>query len=106
MGLNDVSFVKGQGGLGRPLPGQDHISGLIYYVANGSLPSGFTTASRIKKIFSVADAEAAGIKADYNDETKATASFAVTAIGANGDTVELKVLEPFSKSVSWASIPK
>jgi hypothetical protein len=100
MGLNDVSFVKGQGGLGRPLPGQDHISGLIYYVANGSLPSGFSTASRIKKIFSVADAEAAGIKADYNDETKATASFAVTAIGANGDTVELKVLEPFSKSVS------
>jgi hypothetical protein len=100
MGLNDVSFVKGQGGLGRPLPGQDHISGLIFYAANGNLPSGFSTVNRIKKIFSVADAEAAGIKGDYNDETKATATFLVTAVGANGDSVELKVAEPFGKVVS------
>jgi hypothetical protein len=32
MALNDVTFVKGQGGLGRPLAGEDHISGLIFYV--------------------------------------------------------------------------
>lgn len=98
MGLNDIQFVKGQGGLGRPLPGEDHISGLVIYT--GTLPSGFSSSARIKKLFSVPDAEAAGIKADYNDETRATGSILITAAGTNGDTVELKVLEPFGNLVS------
>jgi hypothetical protein len=93
MSLNNITFVLGQGGLGRPLPGQDHISGLIFYT--GSLPSGFTTANRIKQIFSVGDAETLGIKADYNDATAASASYLFTAVGANGDTVNFKVIEPF-----------
>lgn len=104
MGLNDVKFVKGAGGLGRPLPGQDHYSGLVLYTA--SLPSGFSTANRIKKLFSVTDAEAAGIKADYSDETQATATFTVTAIGANGDSVSFSVLEPFSTPVALGSYIK
>ena len=37
MALNDIIFVKGQGGLGRPLTGEDHISGLLFYTANGNL---------------------------------------------------------------------
>lgn len=98
MGLNDIQFIKGQGGLGRPLPGEDHISGLVIYTA--SLPSGFSSSARIKKIFSVADAEALGILNTYADEIKATGSYLVTTPGTNGDTVEFKVNEPFSKSVS------
>ena len=35
--LNDITFVKGQGGLCRPLPGQDFISGLLLFTANGNL---------------------------------------------------------------------
>jgi hypothetical protein len=94
MSLNNITFVLGQGGLGRPLTNEDHISGLIFYVANGSLPSGFSTTSRIKQIFSTADAEAAGIKADYADATAAGGTVLVTAIGANGDTVNVSVVVP------------
>lgn len=91
MALNDVVFIKGQGGLGRPLPGEDYISGFVFYTA--TLPTGFSSSDRIKNIFSVQDAEALGITATYSDETKATGTYLFTNFGATGDTVELKVLE-------------
>lgn len=99
MSLNNITFNLGQGGLGRPLPGEDYISGLLFYTS-GNLPSGFSSSNRIKQFFSLADAEAAGIVNTYSDETKATADYLVTTAGTNGDTVELKVTEPFSNVVS------
>lgn len=90
MALNDIIFNLGQGGLGRSLPGQDYISGLLFYT--GSLPSGFSSSSRIKQIFSVADAEALGIKADYSDATAATGSYLISAKGNTGDTIALSFL--------------
>lgn len=104
MALNNILFNLGQGGLGRPLPGQDYISGLIYY--SGTLPSGFTSSNRIKQFFSVADAVAAGIKNDYNDETAAIGSWTNTTIGNNGDTVALTVAELFGKIVSLGTYTK
>lgn len=92
MGLNDVSFVVGQGGLGRPLPGSDFISAMMFYT--GTLPSGFDSSNRIKKIFSVEDAENLGILDDYSDETKATGKYTVTNVGADGDTIALTIAEP------------
>lgn len=92
MGLNDVSFNLGKGGLGRALPGSDHISAMLFYT--GTLPSGFSSSDRIKKIFSIEEAEDLGILNDYSDETKATASYTVTGVGSDGDTIELKVVEP------------
>jgi spore maturation protein SpmB len=99
MSLNNITFNLGQGGLGRPLPGEDYISGLLFYT-NGSLPSGFSSSARVKQILSVADAEALGITNTYSDETKATATYLVTTAGADGNTVELKVAAPFSQVVS------
>jgi hypothetical protein len=61
MALNDVTFIKGKGGLGRPLAGEDHISGLVFYLADGNLPTGFSVSDRIKQVFSIADAETLGI---------------------------------------------
>lgn len=61
MALNDVIFIKGKGGLGRPLAGEDHISGLVFYLADANLPTGFGTSDRIKQVFSIADAESLGI---------------------------------------------
>lgn len=95
MALNDILFVKGQGGLGRPLPGQDFISGLVLY--GNTLPSGLTATNRIKKMFSVADADSIGIKLDYSDETQATSTITVTYIGNNGDQVTLSYQEPINK---------
>lgn len=92
MPINDITFIKGQGGLGRPLAGEDYVSGLIFYT--GALPSGFTSSNRIALVNQVEDAEALGVKSDYSDETKATGTYLVTAAGASGDTVVFKVAEP------------
>lgn len=91
MALNDIVFIKGQGGLGRPLEGEDYISGIVFYTANANLPSGFTTNNRVRFVGSVADAEQLGIVGDYSDATAASGSFLVTAAGTNGDVVTLTV---------------
>lgn len=106
MGLNDITFVKGQGGLGRALAGEDHISGLIYYIANGSLPSGFSSTDRIKTIYSVEDAEDLGIAKDYSDATAATASVTVTTAGTTGDTMNISITEPYGVVVDLGTYTK
>lgn len=84
MGINSITFNKGQGGLGRPLDGTDYISGLLFYTA--ALPSGFTAGDRIKIVYSVADAVALGITNTSLGETKSTATYLVTNKGAANDT--------------------
>lgn len=94
MALPSIIFSEGQGGLGRPLPNNDHISGLLFY--SSTVPSGFATttvATRCKALYSTDDAIAAGILRDYSDATGASGSFAVTGAGATGDTMELKVAD-------------
>ena len=61
MALNDIKFIKGQGGLGRPLLGEDHISGYVQYYTNANLPTGFSPTDRIKQVFSLQEAEQLGI---------------------------------------------
>jgi Protein of unknown function (DUF2586) len=92
MALNNVSFVLGQGGLGRPLATNDHISGLVLY--SSSLPSGFSSSNRIKQFFSVQDAVNAGILNDYSDATAATATYLITTLGGSTDTITITVADP------------
>jgi len=68
---NDINFTRTGGGLGRPLTGEDHYSAMVFYTA-GSLPSGFTSSDRIKKILSLQEAESLGIVDTHADETKGT----------------------------------
>lgn len=90
MALPNINFIQSPNGLGRPLTGTDYVSGYIHYYASGAtLPSGFSTSERIKKIFSVADAENLGITDTHLAETAAVAKFAVTTAGAAGDTVKI-----------------
>ena len=86
---NQIVFNRGQGGLGRPLTGEDFISGLLLYT--DTLPSGFGTSDRIKEVFSLEDAEDLGITNTNIGETKATGTVTITGAGAAGDTVEVKV---------------
>lgn len=65
--MNDVRFIIGEGGLGRPLAGEDHISAFIGYVANDDLPAGFAAVDRIKKVFSIDEVIELGITADNDD---------------------------------------
>lgn len=59
MALSKVTINVGQGGLGRRAPNKDKISGLLFF--DDTLPSGFSSGSRVKKVFSLAEAEALGI---------------------------------------------
>jgi len=104
MALNNVTFIKGQGGLGRPLAGKDFISSLLFY--SDTLPGGFNSTHRIKEIFSVSQAEDLGIKADYNDETRAIGDFLITNAGANGDKITLKFTEPNGTDIVLGSYVK
>ena len=70
-GQNDITFTRTGGGLGRPLAGGDHMSAMVFYTT-GSLPSGFSSNDRIKKIYSVQEAEDLGVLDPHADETKGT----------------------------------
>jgi len=85
--LPNITFNYGKGGLGRPLTGEDFISGLVF--VNSSLPSGFSSTDRIKKVFSLAEAQELGILNDYSDETKSDASITITTKAASGDFISL-----------------
>ena len=98
--MNGITFNKAEGNLGRPLPGEDYISGMLFYTANGNLPSGWTTSSRVKALFGVSDAIAAGILPAYDknnrysdsnfaDATAATGTYLVTTAGTNGDIITI-----------------
>ena len=95
MAQPNITFIEGSGGLGRPLESKDHISGYAVFSSTyaSSVPSGFTTSARVKALYSADDAVAAGIAKDYSDATAASGTYAVTAVGSDGNTVELKVAD-------------
>jgi len=109
MSLPQITFVEGQGGLGRALPSNDHISALLFYT--GTLPSGFATtsvATRCKALYSLQDAVTAGILGDFSDATAATGKYTVSTAGATGDTIEIFVtdLTPYTGIVRTLSLGK
>jgi hypothetical protein len=90
MALPNINFVKSTSGLGRALPGTDYVSGYAhYYPSGGTLPTGFTSSDRIKKIFSVADAVALGITDTHLGETAAVAKAVIGGTPAAGNTVAI-----------------
>ncbi len=91
MAFNDVEFNRGQGGLGRPLANRDHVSGMVFYIT-GALPAGFAADDRIKKVFSVIDAENLGIVDTHTDETKGTGGqVTVTGTWIVGEIVRIEI---------------
>lgn len=89
--MNDVVFIKSQGGLGRALAGADYLS--AFFIFSDTLPSGFTTTYNKKQIFAVSDAEALGIVDTYIDETAAKAIVTISGSPVAGDTLALVVTE-------------
>jgi Protein of unknown function (DUF2586) len=88
MGLPNVVFNRSENGLGRPLPNNDHISGMIFQ--SNTYPSGFSATNKINKLYCIEDAESRGIVDTQTDETKATAgNFEMTTAGATGETHKL-----------------
>jgi hypothetical protein len=84
--MNSVNFVKGQGGLGRVLPGEDHFSGLLMYVPTANY------SKRLKRYNSLNEAIADGITNADGTETKASnGNLTFTAVGGLGKVWTVKV---------------
>jgi hypothetical protein len=104
MALPSITFNIGTSGLGQPADGNDHLSGMLFYGA--TLPSGFSSGDRIKKVFSLQEAIDLGIDNDYSDATAASGGgFTVTAVGADGNTIAVKVAEVY-ETVTIATYTK
>lgn len=58
MGLSSLNINVGTSGLGRRPPNQDKISGILFF---STLPAGFASDDRVKKVFSLEEAETLGI---------------------------------------------
>jgi hypothetical protein len=105
MALSGITFKRGTAGLGRPLPGVDHISGMVFYIDDAELPVGFTPSIREAKIFSLSEAEDLGIRDTNLGEILATGTVTITAVGTDGNTIEIKVVE-YDKTVSLGTYTK
>ncbi len=60
--MNDIIFVRGRGGLGRALQGEDHICGIVALMAAAQIPAQLQGADQYQTIYSVQDAEDLGIE--------------------------------------------
>lgn len=92
MSLPKITFTKTKGGLGRTLPGpgQDHISGIIFY--NDTKPSGFSgDTAYVEKVLSLTDAENLGIVNTNIDEIKATATLTLTSASTISQNMTISV---------------
>lgn len=58
-GLSKVTVNVGSDGLGRRPINKDKISGILFF--NDTLPAGFTTTTRCKKVYSLSEAETLGL---------------------------------------------
>lgn len=92
--MGQIQFIRNNGGLGRPLPGFDHVSGLVCYIPDADLPSGFTSSVREAKFLSLQEVEAAGITSIPTDETTATGgNVEITVAGGAGEVVSITIDE-------------
>jgi hypothetical protein len=70
MGLNNIEILRQNGGIPATLPGEDHYSALLAYLAGSDMPAadagveGFDETRRIIQISTIEYAESLGIKAD------------------------------------------
>ena len=70
MALNNIEILRQNGGVPATLPGEDHYSGLLVYLATADMPqadagvTGFAATNRIIQISTIEYAESLGIKPD------------------------------------------
>lgn len=98
MALSNVTVKLIGGKSGRPLPGFDHYTGLMFYGTAPTVTGKWKTypgppAIKAQQLFSLSDAVAAGIL-PYTENTAASGSYEITTPGASGATLELIVTLP------------
>jgi hypothetical protein len=61
--MNSLEIKRQNGNVPKSLSGQDHVSGMIFYVTSADIPDGFTTEA-VQAVSTIDAAEALGITAD------------------------------------------
>ena len=61
--MNNLKIERQNGNVPKTLPGQDHVSGMLFYVAEADIPTGFAT-DHVQAVSTIDKAEALGIKSD------------------------------------------
>lgn len=90
MGVPKVKFNIKQG-MGRPKAGYDHYSMMLAYYKDAAAVGAYAAIGN-KQYLSLTDAEADGVVDTCAEATAAaTTANAITAIGANGDTITLTI---------------
>ncbi len=89
---NSLTFTLEQGGLNTPQPGIDYVSGMIFKNAT-SIPSSFTYSTG-QAIYSLVQAQNAGIVGNYSDETASKSLITVSATSSVGSTTTITIVEP------------
>lgn len=64
--MQKLTIERTNGNIPGSLPGEDHISGLVFYseLTDANLPEGFTSSERIKAVSDIESAQKLGITAD------------------------------------------
>ena len=73
-----LNIERQNGNVPKSLPGEDHITGLVIYMAAGDIPAGFKT-ERVQALSTIDAAEGAGI-VDYTTATDGTQTAAPWAV--------------------------
>lgn len=87
MALNDITIVRGQGGLGRALDGEDYYSGMLFFNDDAPYYGG-------RQILSLQQAENFGITNNYSDISASTTTVTITDVGSTGDVAIISQNEP------------
>ncbi len=61
--MNSLEIKRQNGNVPKSLPGQDHVSGMIFYVTSADIPTGFAT-EPVQAVSTIDAAEALGITSD------------------------------------------
>ena len=104
MGVPKVKTTIKQG-LGRPKAGYDHYSMMLAYYKDAAAVGAYANIGN-KQYLSLDDAEADGVVDTCAEATAATTTNTVTAIGANGDTIDLSFTDYDGTVITIASISK
>lgn len=97
MSFPNLTLVQKQGNSGRPIQGQDHLSGMLFYGDAPSVSGKWATYAgspsiKAQQLFSTADATSAGI-IPYSDNTAATSTHTLVK-GSTGDTITIYAAIP------------
>lgn len=107
--MNNITFNRGRGGLGRALDGKDHVSGIVLEAVAANIPAALQGEGSYQVIYSVQDAEDLGIEysSDNSNLEIDALRYAIESIFAQEERaiVHLAVADTTNSGTAILSLP-